>query len=310
MKRLCIYGGSGTLGQALIERYQEIYQITVVSRDEWKQWGLSQKYRDVKFVLGDIRNVDSVRKLIKVIQPDIIINCAALKHIDVCERSTSECLLTNVQGTQNLVMVAGEEKIDTLVFISTDKACSPVNVYGMSKSLSERIMVEASVEYPNTRFVCVRYGNVLNSRGSIIPKFYEIGISDQSYFPVTHPDMTRFFMKVEDSVELIHQAITNGVSGDTWIPILQSFKISDLAQVFANRYNKEIKIIGVRAGEKLHECLINQEEIARTFRYGSLYFVIKPCYRAYTGNNGLDREYTSESTTSISELAERFKIEI
>lgn len=298
MEHLCIVGGTGTLGQALIERYIGSYHITVLSRDEWKQWMLSQKYPSVKFVIGDIRSLESLRKHLALLKPDIVINCAALKHIDICEKNIDECLLTNVQGTQNLVKASIENGVKTFVFISTDKACSPVNVYGMAKSLSERIVVEASVNYPQMKCVCVRYGNVLNSRGSIIPKFKEIAQGTQEYLPVTHPEMTRFFMRVEDSVELIHQAMTNGKSGDTWIPILKAFKIVDLAQIFATKYGKKVKIVGIRPGEKLHECLINQEEMFRTDRQGD-YFVIKPCYQTYVFQNSLRGEYTSEVTSTL-----------
>ncbi len=298
-KRICIIGGTGSLGQSLIHRYRHDNKIFVISRDEMKQWQLKSKYPDVTCFLGDIR-MDMTR-LLKTISPHIVINCAALKHIDICESNISECIATNIHGTQNVINACSEVKsVETVVFVSTDKACSPVNVYGMSKSISERMMSEASIKIPDKKFVCVRYGNVLNSRGSIIPKFKEIASSTSSTcscIPVTSDKMTRFFMQIEESVELIHKAIIHGESGDTWVPQIPSFQIVDLAMYFARKYNKNIQFIGVRPGEKYHECLINQDEIART-TFSHDCYIIKPCYQNYSFT-ALQSEYTSEKFTDF-----------
>ncbi len=302
-KKICIIGGTGSLGESLILRYKDTNRIFVISRDEMKQWQLKLKYPDIICHLGDIRNTKSMAKLLKAIQPNIVINCAALKHIDICESNISECIATNITGTQGIIDICSDlQSVEKVLFVSTDKACYPVNVYGMAKSISERMMAEASVNVLNKEFLCVRYGNVLNSRGSLIPKFKELALSDCTYIPVTSDKMTRFFMRIEQSVELIDKAIKYGKSGDTWIPKIPSFKIIDLANYFATKYGKTIKLIGIRPGEKYHECLINQEEIART-TFSHDCYIIKPCYQNYSFNS-LNCEYTSENTTNFEELIE------
>jgi len=299
-KKICIIRGTGTLGKALIEKYSECNDIYIISRDEMKQWQMKLLYPRLHYIIGDIRNLESLSRSLGRIKPHIIINCAALKHIDICENNISECIDTNILGTRNIITVSHTiDALETVVFISTDKACYPVNSYGMSKSISERMMAEASL-HSNKKFVSVRYGNVLNSRGSLIPKFLEIAQSSQDFIPVTSDKMTRFFMKIEDSVELIHSAILFGESGDTWVPKLKSFKIIDLARCISEKYNKTIKIIGIRAGEKIHEYLINQDEIHRTtISHGN--YVIKPCYKVYNFSE-ITSDYTSEFVTEFVQL--------
>lgn len=327
--KLLIIGGTGSLGSFLIKKYYNTvvdgkrYKLYIISRDENKQWELKMKYPDINFLLGDMRDYNSMVNKIKSITPNIIIIAAALKHIDSCEVNIDQTLKTNVDGIQNVINAVLDiynpaystnikEKLSTVLFVSTDKACSPVNVYGMSKAIGERITIDASTKNKEIKFLCVRYGNVLNSRGSILPKFRDIGISRNldNYFPVTHDKMTRFFMRLEDSVELIHNSILYANSGETIIPILNAFKIYELAELFSSIYNRPIKIVGIRQGEKLDECLINIEESFRTEKRkmgNKEYYVIHPMYKPYLQERILDKEYTSNKTMTVSkELIEDF----
>ena len=195
------------------------------------------------------------------------------------------------------------------MFVSTDKACSPCTAYGMSKSLSERLMAEASLYEEENRitYLCVRYGNVLNSRGSLIPKLLELCKKGEKYISLTHEDMTRFFMTIENSVDLIEKCLIYGQSGETWIPCLKSFKIKDMMELFAAKYNLEIKITGIRLGEKIHECLLNDEELKRTYVKNISnkdYFVIQSCYSSNYENKHNFTEYSSSNTSDVSILKE------
>jgi FlaA1/EpsC-like NDP-sugar epimerase len=193
-----------------------------------------------------------------------------MKHIDQCEYNTDQCLNTNLLGVKNILDIIELHKttlvgvLETTLFVSSDKACSPINVYGMCKALSEMLIVEKSHYIKEFKFVNIRYGNVLNSRGSIIPLLHTIGNDEnKTYFTLTNDGMTRFVMTLEQSVDLIEQAIVNGESGDTVIPMLVSMNVKDLIEIFSDKYNKPIKYIGIKPGEKLLESLINCSQSAR-----------------------------------------------
>lgn len=275
------------------------YNIVILSRDENKQWLLKPLHPKVQFILADMRDKEVMRDKLTSIKPNKIIIAAALKHIDICEYNVGECIRTNVIGVQNIVDVVASiqlPELDTVCFVSTDKAVSPVNAYGICKSLGERIVVEKTLTVQNPKFVIVRYGNVLNSRGSLLPLFHKIGNdSTATYFPITHPEMTRFFISLEEGVKLIEKAMDEGESGDTYIPLVSSYKIMDIAEKFSKIYNKPTKIIGIRPGEKLHECLINESERYRTIKKDNIY-VIKPCYKNINSSVDFKSEYTSKLT--------------
>lgn len=300
MQTLLIVGGTGSLGRSLINRLKNVYKIIIYSRDENKQWELKRLFPFLTLILGDVRDKEHFERILLRYKPNKIIIAAALKHIDVCELNIDECIRTNITGIQNVLNAVTENSmrnllpnLDTVVFISTDKATSPVNVYGMCKSICERMMAEKSFYLTSPKFVTVRYGNVLQSRGSLIPLFHEIGKdSTKTHFPITHEDMTRFFMRLDDSIDLILNAIENGVSGDTFIPRIESYKILDIAKAFSELYNKPIKIVGIRPGEKMHECLINESERHRTVQQGNVY-IIKPCYANFDSVVDFENEYTS-----------------
>lgn len=284
---ILIFGGSGSLGHKLVDRYLNNNTIYVYSRDESKHWQMSISYKkhpNLHFIIGDIRNFSKVHQSISRFNPDVIIIASALKHIDRCEYETNECISTNLLGTQNVLNVIEslrhDLKLSKVCFISTDKACSPVNIYGMCKAASECLMIEKAKYIPNIKFVTVRYGNVLNSRGSIIPKLHEIG-KDKQYkkYMITDDRMTRFVMTLDQSVDLIQHALEYGESGDVVIPKLISCKIIDLIEIFSKKYDKPIERGELRPGEKLLESLINETQSMRLIRGKDGYMFIKPPYK-------------------------------
>jgi len=276
-KKILIFGGTGSLGNKLNERYIDNNIIYNFSRDEHKHWKMRLKFKshkNLKFIIGNVFDKNKVNETIKRIKPDIIIIASAMKHIEQCEIHTSESLKTNLLGTQN-ILDSIEDYLNLLtnlkvtIFVSTDKACSPINNYGMAKALSETLMIEKAHYIKNIKFVNVRYGNVLNSNGSIIPRLHSMGQNtDYKEFYLTHENMTRFVMTLDQSVDLIEHAIINGESGETVISELLSMKVKDLIELFSEKYNKPYKITGLRSGEKLLESLINETQSGRIVKSG------------------------------------------
>lgn len=279
---IIIFGGTGSLGYKLVEKYYNDNNLYIYSRDEYKHHIMKKEYPNITFILGDIRDKDKLNQTFKRYEFNIVIIASALKHIEICELETNESINTNLLGTQNILNCI-EDNIKLLTnlkcvcFVSSDKACSPVNVYGLCKCLSEKLMIEKSYFIKNIKFVLVRYGNVLNSRGSIIPLLNEIGKnSEKTHFTITHPNMTRFVMTLEQSVELIDHAINHASSGYIVIPKLVSCKIKDLIEIFSEIYNKPIKLGNIRNGEKLRETLINDSESLRIIHGKDNYTYITP----------------------------------
>ncbi len=310
MQKILILGGTGSLGHKLVDHFSKTNEIYIYSRDENKQWAMKQEYKELPegrlhFVIGDIRDRERFKYCLHWIKPNIIIIAAALKHIDICEFNPGESITTNILGIKNVIDTVAQEALEggidfleTVLFVSTDKACSPVNVYGMCKSISERLMVEKSERIAKPKFLNVRYGNVINSRGSLIPVLEGIAKDpSKKFFYITDLRMTRFFMTLKESVDLIDNTLKYGETGDTYIPkSIKSCKIHELIKYFSEKYQKPIKITGIRPGEKLHECLINITEINRTTETDHGY-VIKPCYaRVPEEELALKDEFTSADT--------------
>ena len=301
-KTILIFGGTGSLGNKLNERYLYNNTIYNFSRDEHKHWKMRLKFKNHKnlnFIIGNVSDRIRVKESIKRVNPDIIIIACAMKHIEQCEVNTNESLNTNMLGTK-YILDSIEDNLNTLsnlnivLFVSSDKACSPINNYGMAKALSETFLIEKANFVKNVKFVNVRYGNVLNSNGSIIPRLHEMG-NDKNYkeFYLTHEKMTRFVMTLDQSVDLIEYAILNAESGDTVISELVSLKVRDLIELFSEKYNKPIKITGLRPGEKLLESLINESQSGRIKKHGK-YTHIKSVfsYKKTIDANSL-RDYNS-----------------
>lgn len=277
----------GSLGTEITRRYLPNNHIFLYSRDECKHWSLGlefQHHPHLSFVIGNIADHAKVLQTLIRLNVDIIIMAAAMKHIDKCEYESNECIQTNLLGTQNVLNVIETHRpqlsrLQSVCFVSTDKACSPVNLYGMTKAASECLMIEKVRFIPDVKFVCVRYGNVLNSRGSIIPMLHRLGQdSAVPQFTLTHPDMTRFVMTLEQSVNLIEHALLHADSGDVVIPKLISCVVSDLLDIFADLYAKPVVLGQLRPGEKMLESLINETQSMRLVHGVEGYMHIKPPY--------------------------------
>ena len=236
------------------------------------------QHSNLNFIIGDIINIQKVENSIIRVNPDIVIIAAAMKHVDQCEINAEQCINTNMLGVKNILDTIELHKdklqLKTVLFVSTDKACSPINTYGMAKAISEQLIIEKAYYLPEIKFVNIRYGNVLNSRGSIIPLLNNIGKDDnKKEFILTHREMTRFVMTLKQSVDLIEYAILNGESGDTIIPELISMNVIDLLEIFSEKYNKPIKITSIRPGEKMLESLINHTQSGRIIKKNSYYHI-------------------------------------
>lgn len=272
-KTILIFGGTGSLGYEIVSRYINNNVLYNYSRDECKHWKMRldfNNHSNLHFIIGDIVNAHKVEETILRVRPSIIIIASAMKHIDQCEYNTDQSINTNLLGVKNILDLVEKHKtplsglLETVLFVSSDKACSPINVYGMCKALSETLIVEKSLYVKEFKFVNIRYGNVLNSRGSIIPLLHTIGMDPlKEYFTITNVNMTRFVMTLEQSVNLIEHTILNADTGDTVIPKLISMNVIDLIEIFSEKYNKPIKIIGLKPGEKLLESLVNASQSAR-----------------------------------------------
>jgi len=294
-KRVVVTGGTGSLGKVLTRRLLsgeigEPSKIIVFSRDEAKQHQMRVEYMNrgavtdeviyrnfeqlLEFRIGDVRDYDSVVSVLR--DADVVFHAAALKQVPACEYFPFEAVRTNVLGPQNVVRAIHEHDlpVETVIGISTDKACKPVNVMGMTKALLERVFMRANLDCRQTRFVCVRYGNVLASRGSVVPLFCE-QIRNGGPVTITSSDMTRFLLSLEQAVDTVFAALREAQRGETYIPRVPSARIEDVARALIGTREIGTEVIGIRPGEKLHEILISEEEAHRTTARGD-YYVIRP----------------------------------
>ena len=281
-KTILITGGTGSFGKEfvshLISKYKKFKKLIIFSRDELKQYELSKiypqsKYPFIRFFLGDIRDID---RLIYATQDvDYIIHAAALKQVDTAEYNPFEFIKTNVVGAQNLVQSALTNNVKKLIALSTDKAVSPINLYGATKLCSDKIFIAANnyKGLKKTSFSVVRYGNVANSRGSVIPLFKNLK-NKQKFFPITDSEMTRFNISLKQSVEMVVWTIKNSFGGEIVVPKIPSIKIIDLAKAIDPK--KKIKVIGIRPGEKIHEDLISSHDAINTIDIGKYYIILNP----------------------------------
>ena len=293
-KRVLITGGTGSLGKVLTRRILSgqmgtPQSVVVFSRDEAKQHEMRMDYlnrrsvteevmyhnfeRKLQFRIGDVRDFHSVAQALTNI--DIVFNAAALKQVPACEYFPYEAVRTNIEGAENIVRAIKELRleVETVVAISTDKACKPTNVMGMTKAIQERIFLTANIDCPKTRFVAVRYGNVLASRGSVVPLFLD-QIDAGGPITITEKNMTRFLLTLDQAVDTVFEAMQFAEAGETYIPKIKAARIVDVVSALIGKKKIEIKETGVRPGEKLHEVLVSQEESLRTISRGD-YFAIK-----------------------------------
>ncbi len=294
-KTILVTGGTGSFGKTFVRRVLAAEKgtpkkVIVFSRDEAKQHDMRLSYlhsavstdeviyenfaRLMEFRIGDVRDYADVCRAVR--DADIVINAAALKQVPVCEYFPMQAILTNCVGVYNIVRAIEENgyPVETVVGISTDKAAKPVNVMGMTKALQERIFAAANILNPRTRFACVRYGNVLASRGSVIPLFH-YQINNGGPITITDPEMTRFLLTLDQAVDTVFAALEAARAGETYVPNVPSVKIADLARALIGERDIELNIIGTRPGEKMHEILVSEEEIHHCTRRGD-YYVIRP----------------------------------
>lgn len=298
-KKILIIGGTGSLGKELTKHYQNNNEIIIFSRDEHKHVFLSKekwiKKDKVKFIIGDVKDKDSLRDVIEAYKPQVVINTAALKHVPICENNPFESVNVNIIGHQNLIQTVkrSTHKIETLIFISSDKACKPINVYGMGKAISERLYIEFANHQNDIKVCIVRYGNVVDSNGSVIPFFKSILENGNTKLPITDINMTRFLLTLTRAIELIDWAYSNDTHGKIAVPKIASFSIKAIALALLKwkGVDGELEIVGIRQGEKLHEEMISDIEWVRTIDAGENYLItdniVTDKYKSYNSFNSL-----------------------
>ena len=274
---ILITGGTGSFGHAFVPLTLKKYnpkRLIIFSRDEMKQWEMAKLYKDdhrVRFFIGDVRDKDRLHRALNGI--DYVVHAAATKIVPTAEYNPFECIKTNINGAMNIIDASIDQDVKRVVALSTDKASSPINLYGATKLASDKLFV-ASNSYSSkdkTSFSVVRYGNVMGSRGSVIPFF--MSIKDQEFIPITDENMTRFMIPLDKCVELVWKAFDDMQGGEIYVKKIPSIKITDIAQVIAPK--SKFKIIGIRPGEKLHEQMISSEDSYYTYEYSN-YFKILP----------------------------------
>lgn len=316
-KRIVVTGGTGSLGQTVVRRLlaNEMgrpAKVVVFSRDEAKQHYMRLSYLHketatdeviysnfqelLSFRIGDVRDYSSLLQALR--EADVVIHAAALKQVPSCEYFPFEAVQTNILGAQNLVRAVRENKTDVkvVVGISTDKACKPINVMGMTKAVMERILVEANFDCPDTRWVCVRYGNVIASRGSVVPLFLD-QIAQGGPVTITTTDMTRFLLSLDRAADTVFAAIREARPGETYIPKVPSARIVDLAEVLIDGRPVEMQVTGIRPGEKIHEIMISEEECHRTVQRGD-YYPITPMLAELRPEQVDQRPFSSEYSSA------------
>jgi UDP-glucose 4-epimerase len=317
-KRILVTGGTGSMGQTFVRRVLSgemgtPRKVIVFSRDEAKQHDMRMSYQNnraateeviyrnfmnvLEFRIGDVRSYSDVCSAVKDV--DIVVNAAAMKQVPTCEYFPLQAVLTNCIGPSNLVRAIQENDfpVETLIAISTDKACKPINVMGMTKSLQERIVTAANILVPKTRFICVRYGNVLASRGSVIPLFHE-QIRCGGPVTITIPEMTRFLLSLNQAVDTVFAALREARPGETFVPNAPSASVLNIVRALIGDRDVGIKTIGIRPGEKIHEIMVSEEEIHHCARRGD-YYVIRPMLPELSDPgaaepNALVKEFSSE----------------
>ncbi len=316
-KSVLVTGGTGSLGKVLVRKILsgEIgtpRKVIVLSRDEAKQHDMRLAYlhkrvttdeviyrnfqQVLEFRIGDVRDYHDVCSAVK--SADVVIHAAALKQVPTCEYFPDQAVLTNCIGGMNIVRAIREQgyAVELVVGVSTDKACKPVNVMGMTKAIQERIFTSANLLTPKTRFVCVRYGNVLASRGSVIPLFHE-QILNGGPVTITSPEMTRFLLSLDQAVETVFTAIRDARPGETYVPTVGSATVVNIAKALIGDRDIKITITGVRPGEKIHEIMVSEEECRHTVKRSN-YYVILPMLpelrvEEHVAANALTKEFSS-----------------
>lgn len=296
-KSILVTGGTGSFGQRFVKTVLERYKIkrlVIFSRDELKQYEMQQKfstqdYSALRYFIGDVRDEERLKMAMRDI--DIVIHAAALKHVPVAEYNPSECIRTNINGAENIVSAAIANNVPQVIALSTDKAVNPINLYGASKLAADKVFVAANnLSGSNgTKFSVVRYGNVVGSRGSVVPFFRKLIADGADFLPITDPEMTRFWVTLQQGVDFVISNLRYMKGGEIFVPKMPSMKVVDMATYLAPDLPQ--KVVGIRPGEKLHEMMISEDDAGSSFDIGDR-FVIEPTYvfwRKDDINNGISQ---------------------
>jgi len=314
-KSVLVTGGTGSFGKAMVERLLNEYRIerlVVFSRDELKQFEMAQQfsaeqYPQIRYFLGDVRDRDRLMRAFSGV--DVVIHAAAMKHITAAEYNPTECIATNVLGAQNVVEAAIYNDVEKVIALSTDKAANPINLYGATKLCSDKLFITANnlAGRHRTRCAVVRYGNVIGSRGSVIPFFKTLAAKGSTSLPVTDPQMTRFAITLTQGIDFVLQSLEEMLGGELFVPKLPSIRVTDLVPLILPDGSYEV--IGIRPGEKLHEVMIPREESRNCVDMGD-YYVLQPAHHWWNVSEFLERvrtkgkrieeafEYSSHDNTS------------
>ena len=286
-KKVLITGGTGSLGIALTKRLlqENVDTIRIFSRNENKQLEMDSKFHDdrLRFLLGDVRDYNRLTRAFEDI--DIVFHAAALKHVPIIEYNPFEAIKTNVIGSQNVIDACLEEDVEKAICVGTDKAVSPLNTYGATKLLMEKLFITASnylkKERHKTKFIALRYGNVLGSSGSVIPKFIN-QIKNNEKITITDSNMTRFSISIDEALDFILKATEIGKGSEIFVPKLRAYSLMDVKDALFDLLGKtDEQIVGIRPGEKLHEILINNEEMNYCWEYQEMYMIVDPSLRRF-----------------------------
>ena len=300
-KNILITGATGSFGNKFIDMILKskinIKKIIIYSRDEFKQYNMKIKFNSakLKFIIGDVRDLERLRLAMKDI--DIVVHAAALKHVQIAEVNPIEYIKTNIMGADNIIKAAIANNVKKVIALSTDKAAKPINLYGATKLASDKLFVAANYEYKQSiKFSVVRYGNVLNSRGSVIPYFLKLKKENANFIPITDELMTRFWVSLEDAVKFVFNCLNTMEGGEIFVPKIKSVKTLDLAKIICK--NKKIRIIGIRPGEKVHEVMCPVENSLTTYEFKDK-FIIFPDYnkkfKSKLSGRKVDKEFEYSS---------------
>ncbi|WP_407357227.1 polysaccharide biosynthesis protein [Methanolobus sp. WCC5] len=314
-QNILITGGSGSWGNELTKQLFEKYdpkEIIIYSRGELPQVEMQRRFNNnpkLKFVIGDVRSLNSLSESMRDV--DYVFHLAALKHVPICESNPWQSVNTNIVGTENVIRAAINNKVKLVIDVSTDKACAPINMYGVCKSVGEKLTIHANERRKDTRFVCIRAGNVMGTRGSIIPFFKDL-IQAGKDVPITDYNMTRYFMTLEEAIGLLFKAIEHCYGGEIFVTKMPACKITDLAEVMIEELGGQGKLheIGIRPGEKLHEVLISEYEAKDTIVFDDSYYVILPSLNVNGVRDKYDQfeKFTGHNYSSCDRLMSKMEI--
>jgi FlaA1/EpsC-like NDP-sugar epimerase len=307
-KNILITGGTGSFGHQIVSQLIEFKpnKIVIFSRDEKKQYDMQNEFEGhsdlIEFIIGDVRDYTKIYEAMKNI--DIVYHAAALKQVPNCEFHPFEAVKTNILGAENVRRASIENGVEVVVAVGTDKAVKPINVMGMTKAIQERIMLNPTNGKWDTKFICVRYGNVIGSRGSVIP-FFKQRVEESKFLPVTDYKMTRFLLSLKDAIGLVFKATIEGETGQLFVKKMPACYVTDLAKAMSTamtgKEDYSIKEVGIRPGEKIHEVLVSEEEMRRAVETGT-HYIIHPHGKLETPCLIRDlKEYTSNNTKILNE---------